>query len=96
MANNFMPMKEHDLRQFSWDAAEGELVAEASTLGGFPLERIWNDAADAGIAVRSHYTGRVERFAFSCEFHHDGELVACKYENIDRTSRVRELTILND
>lgn len=98
---NRAPMTEHDLRQFTYvkpqtDAGTGGLVAEASTLGGFPMERIYLDACDAGIAVRSHHTSRVERFYFDRDETREGELVARHYVNIDRNARVRELVIFND
>lgn len=53
------------------------LVAEASTLGYHGPRRIYDDACDVGIAIRSHRTGRLVRFYLDSEdMDHSGEDVA--------------------
>lgn len=51
----------------SHDDGTKTLVAEASTLGYHGPRRIYDDACDVGIAVRSHRTGRLVRFYLDSE-----------------------------
>lgn len=53
------------------------LVAEASDLGYHGPRRIYDDACDVGVAIRSHRTGRLVRFYLDSEDRdHTGEDVA--------------------
>jgi hypothetical protein len=52
------------MRHFTWMPKSRSLVAEASSLPGRGrFHRLYADACDVGIAVRSHYTGRVVIYA---------------------------------
>lgn len=60
-------------RQFTWDAGSRTLTAEASDLAGRgAFGRLYDDAADQGIAIESGRTGRTGRFVVS-EEHQDRE-----------------------
>lgn len=77
----------HAVSSKKFHYADGELVADASDLGfgagTVPGERMFNDAADWGIAVRSAHTGRVVRFSLISENrNHDNEVVAWVYRPI--------------
>lgn len=54
--------------QFYWNADAKTLSCDASDLGfragELPMERIFNDAADAGVAVRNPTTGRICIYSF--------------------------------
>ncbi len=53
------------------------MIAEASTVGYHAPRQIYDDAADVGIAIRSHKSGKVMRFYLSSEDHDaSGEDVA--------------------
>jgi hypothetical protein len=48
---------------FSWDAERKMFVAEISDLGqGFRFERMYPDAADIGLVLRSHKTEVTARY----------------------------------
>lgn len=84
-------------RDFSRIANEaGAVCAEASTIGYRTPGRIWNDAADMGIAIRNANTGNVSVFHFDKEDYHDGELVATRFRNINPRAAVRSVVIFND
>lgn len=56
------------------------LVAEASDLGNRHLQRLYDDATDVGLAIRSERTNRVVIFSMTkaC-YHTDGELLGWDY-----------------
>lgn len=83
---------------FSFARERCELVAEASTIGlGIvrDFERIYDDAADQGIAIR----GKRETHTFyvsTTDVDREGETVAWYLRPIDASCPVRRVTILND
>lgn len=87
-----------NMRRFTWDRAKGELVAEASDLEGFALNRLYNDACDVGIAIRSHHTGRVLRFVLvRVVTDHEGDVLYWSFAPLHGSfSNVRRVTVLND
>ena len=101
LRQNELPVREYDLANFCYirpvtNQGTGGLVAEASDLNGLSLQQLWNDSADAGIGIRSHRTGLVERFHLVCDEHRAGELVAWHLEPIDPNCPVKNVTIFND
>ena len=72
------------------------LVAEVSDLGKLEIEPIYHDACDVGIAIKSHHTGRVERFAFTGTDRRDGEIVAWNFAAVSSDCRARKVVIFND
>jgi len=56
--------------------AKGKIVSFASDLNFRGFSRIYDDAADVGIAIRSHHTGKVVTFVFSREERCNEDVVA--------------------
>lgn len=52
-----------ELSSFDYVKETKTLVAEASTIQLNGFMRLYDDACDYGIAIRSHHTGHVARFA---------------------------------
>jgi len=78
-------------------AATNLLVAEASDLGpGFRIERLFNDACDEGIAIRSNRTAKVVRFTLSKIQRQDGDIVAWHFIPFDAVAKPVNVTIFND
>lgn len=91
------------LDRFIYNKLDGTLVAEASDFGpsrngrGW-LQRLYDDAADVGIAILSQTTGRVERF-YLIEEHvdRDGDLTHWEFEPCNKKlSTVKRVIIFND
>lgn len=57
-----LPLPTHAGSLFTWTKKVG--VVEASTLGRGHTGRVWDDACDAGFAVRSERTGVIKVFAY--------------------------------
>lgn len=80
------------------------LIAEASDFGpaGFTnaLQRLFNDAADQGIGIRSHPSGRIVRFALDrVEKDREGDVTAWVFQVVPRdakASTVRHVRVFND
>jgi hypothetical protein len=85
------------------------LVCEASDLGParrgrFWMQRFYTDACDVGIAIRSHVTGTVVRFALEKEErtdNEDNELLAYHFVPLDAEAKrlangIERVTIFND
>ena len=53
-----------DLRRFDWDRENNSLTAEASSLDGFAIRRLFNDAFDEGVAILSP-SGTTKRFCLT-------------------------------
>ena len=75
------------------------LVAYASDIGFHGAGRMYRDAIDRGIALRSHRTGTVERFCLaSADSDGEGEVTGWRFipapEN--RTARAIRVLIIND
>lgn len=76
-------------------ASGNMLVAEASDFGpAFRIERLYNDACDVGIAIRSNRTDVVKTFALIETERRDGELVAWHFADTDNTPL--KVTVFND
>jgi hypothetical protein len=80
---------------------QGVLVAEASDFGPLRegrwwLQRIYDDAADIGIAILSHHTGDTQLFYLDEEEINDGDLKAYHFKAVDPKCRVQKVTIFND
>ncbi len=81
------------------------LVAEASDFGPLRdgiwwISRIYADAADVGIAIRSHHTGKVVVFGLvEQKKDREGDLQSWEFEILDefrKISTVTHVTIFND
>lgn len=86
------------LARFTYVKASKSLVAEASDLRYFGgLERLYDDAADVGLAVHNPTTGVTVRFSLSKEVRDDeGELRCWELIPVDACPTVERLTIFND
>src|SRR6185436_6321418 len=80
-----------NLTRFSWDAKEGVLSAFESDLrhtkfdGTYPwLRRIYNDACDVGIAIKSPKTGAMKRFYLEREETREGDILAWHFKPVDQ------------
>lgn len=81
--------------------ANGNMSAQASDFGplrdGFWwLQQIYPDAADMGIAVKSHKTGKVEIFTFEGEYHQEGECCYWHFKPVNPKCKVKQVLIYND
>lgn len=94
-----------DSRVFSCSRQHKTLIAEHSDLGRVDIhQRLYDDAADVGIAIRNSRTGNVTYWYMAEEKRdRDGDLeVTVYYPCADNTGRNRQLTqgwaihILND
>jgi len=105
-----LPITPFTSSQFHFE--KGQFTAEASTLGikpaAMPFVRLFSDACDVGIAIKSDKTGQVVRYylkniewKYSTGTHVDDEVVAWHFRPVDRdchnegTRRTR-VVILND
>jgi hypothetical protein len=103
---SLLPMTSHavNLIWFHWDPTTKTLTAEDSDLGqmGGPkggwVQPVWNDSADVGIAIRSHKTGKVERFYLDrVDMTPDGEDVAgWNFLPVDSDCPVKLVLVIND
>lgn len=91
------------LDRFSFDKVKGVLSAMESDLrdqpfnGTYPwLSQIWDDACDVGCTIRSHHTGKEERFYLEREDVRDGDLLAWYFKPVNAKGRVKEVVIFND
>lgn len=98
---NLLPMIELDGARFTY--AKGVLSAFESDLRNAPfdghyrwLRPIYNDAADIGIAIRSHRTGKVERFYLTETETREGDILAWHFAPCDKKCPVKEVVIFND
>lgn len=60
------------------------------------LRRLFNDACDVGMAIRSHHTGRIVRFTLEREETRDGDLMAFHFTALDDAGPITKVTIFND
>jgi len=78
-------------RQFHYHPAERLFTAEASDLGGFPVDRLFLDACDVGFTLVNARTGTTCQFALSHEEHDaEGDLRWIDYRAYPET---RNLTV---
>lgn len=97
-------LPEMPLERFSWNPTDGKLVSEASDFGPMRqglwwLGQLYEDACDAGIAIRSHKTGQVQQFVLVETLYskdEDRELYGWRFAPLQPNSRVREVLIFND
>jgi hypothetical protein len=100
MANLYV--RQLPLSRFDWNKERGVLSACASDFG--PLRdgmwwvgRLYDDAADMGIAIKSERTGVIERFVLSDEEERGGELLAWRFVPVNpQKSRVSSVIVFND
>lgn len=65
--------------------------------GTYPwLQRLYNDALDVGIVIRSHHTGRVERFCLVRTEERDGDLLSWQFGPAPGNETGLTVTIFND
>jgi len=100
-----LSMTELDLRRFSWHRESQTLTTEESTLRNGPrtangewfLSRMYNDACDVGIAIRSHKTGTVERFYLTTtDQDSEGDIAGWNFEPENELCPVKHVLIIND
>lgn len=102
---SLLPMTSHavNLIWFNWNPLTKTLTAEDSdlrqgaTAGGW-VQQVWNDSADVGIAIRSHKTGKVERFYLDkVDMTPDGEDIAgWNFLPVDTDCPVKRVLVIND
>lgn len=87
------------LERFTF-TADRTLVAELSdfNLKYLAMHRIYDDACDVGIAIRSHHTGKVEIFYFDNEDRSaDGEDIAgYNFKPVNQNCKVKNVLLIND
>jgi hypothetical protein len=93
-----------NLKIFTRDGYKGEseLSCFASDIGPFRdgrwwLSRLWNDSMDIGICIQSHITGKQQKFYLSHEHcDADGDVTHWTLRPIDKTCKIKLVTIFND
>lgn len=58
MAVQYVPCHEYSTKLFHWDKQRKRFSAEASDIGYTGCSRIYPDACDVGICLKSHRTGK--------------------------------------
>lgn len=100
-----LDLEAHALRleRFTHNSKDKTLTAFESDLrdrpfdGTYPwLRRLYNDARDVGIAIRSHHTGRLERFALTRTEERDGDLLAWHFSPAPGNKTGLTVIIFND
>jgi len=87
--NRYMPVLSSAL--FTWSRTDNLLVAEMSTLQGNGLigfARVYDDACDQGMTIRSARTGREVPFAVTHTEIRDGDTLYWDLEPVDAAGRV--------
>ena len=92
------------LKRFTWNAEDSTLSAFESDLrdrkfdGTYPwLQRLFNDATNQGIAIHSHHTDKVEKFYLEKEdCNAEGELRFWQFKPLNKSCKVKQVTIFND
>lgn len=70
-----------DTRHMTWLPKTKQLIVEASSIGLTP-GRLYDDAADYGIWVKSHRTGNLEPFSYDGpDFDQEAEVISWKFTN---------------
>lgn len=64
----------HDIKKLTADASDLGLQA-----GELPYSQVYNDAADVGIAIRSHRTGKLAIYTLKSTDEKDGNIRAWEY-----------------
>lgn len=92
-----------DLKRFHFDPIKRTLSAEASDFGSYQeirrrwIQRLYDDACDVGIVIKSHFTEKEERFVLEREDRDDeGDLQCWHFVPVSKLARVETVTIFND
>ncbi len=101
---NELPVNPLPLERFDYDKQKRTLTAFESDLrsqpfnGTYPwLQRLYNDACDIGIAIRSHHTGAIERFCLHKEMvDREGDLQGWVFKPCPESKSDLTVTIFND
>jgi hypothetical protein len=94
-----LPLPTFSLDQFTWDKKNRRLITEASTLCHFGnmFGQVWSDSCDLGLAIESHKTGDIFRFALDGEqADKEGEITSWMLKPVDKRCPVRFVIIFND
>jgi hypothetical protein len=94
-----LPVPALPLQRFTFD--RGTLTATASDFGTprdglWWLGRLYNDACDVGIVIRSELTGEERRFVLSKQVEREGEVLYWEFAPVERLQHVGLVTIFND
>ena len=87
------------LKWFYFNPETKELSAEISSIPANLIPRpLYTDACDLGIAIRSHVTNKVERFAWNEAVGRDteGERQYWEFLRVNPNCPVKKATIFND
>lgn len=85
------------LNLFDYHKESNLLSAEASSLGeSFRIQPFYNDACDEGIAIRSHHTGKVEKFVLTKVDTDDGDIMGWNFAPVNRNCPVKQVLVVND
>lgn len=86
------------LSTFTFCRSTRSLVAEASDFGGaFKISRLYDDACDEGIIVKSDVSNRSETFYFvDVDRTPDGEIAGWRFKPEHELANVVELLVIND
>lgn len=91
------------LERFTYNKEDKSLSAFESDLrnrpfdGTYPwLHRLYDDACDEGIAIRSHHTGVVQRFYLERTEERDGDLLAWHFKPTHQNQNIKSVVIFND
>ena len=61
------------------------------------MQRLYNDACDEGLAVRSPQTGREVRFSYNrTEKDSEGDVIKWVYDAVDSDQPIKNVIIFND
>lgn len=91
-----LAVNELPLERFDYNKADKSLVAEASDLGNFRIQRLYNDACDEGIAIRSHHTGKVEKFVLTKVDENDGDVIGWHFIPVSVVCPIKSVLVIND
>jgi hypothetical protein len=82
---------------FTWVPKEQTLVTEASDIRQYNcLQQMYDDAADVGMALRSHRTGNVQRFYFAGRVYQGEDVAYFEFLPEDPKCPVKKVVVLND
>jgi hypothetical protein len=92
-----LPMNPIPSTHFTWEKQDGHLVTEASQLRDYDgFQRMYDDAADRGMAIVSKRTGKVERFYFVSRHEHEGETTHWEFLPENPECPVKKVVVFND
>jgi hypothetical protein len=92
-----------DLKRFTFNKETRTLSAFESDLRDKPfdghyrwLRRLYDDAMDIGMAIRSHLTGKLETFYLEREETNEGDILAWYFKPVHKLANVDSVVIFND